>query len=665
VTPRQRTELFSGQQTDVLEVRVPLERYFVLARQLQQRRVCLYDADIHLVQAYHYDRNHFPLARCAFTVRGGRLCEWQLRDDPWAIDYALPPLRFLHLALTGSDVAGRIDPNHSVQGSLALSWEDRTHLLEGSPEEQLESLAGCLRRWDPDVITSEWGDSLVLPRLADWSRRCRMPLPFSRDPARAMAGRGHRSFYTYGRTVYQSGVKYLFGRWHLDVENSFYIRECGLDGLFEMARVAQIPVQRAARCTIGTSLTSMQMAEAWRRRILIPMDKQQMEDFRPASALVIADKGGLVYEPEIGWYENVAEYDFVSMYPALMTRHNISPETVNCSCCPQNVVPEIGHHLCRRRRGLVPTVLEPILSKRARYKALAKAGGADAERYQRRATAFKWVLVCCFGYLGFKNARFGKIESHECVTAWGREVLLRAKEAAEALGLHVLHANVDAVYVQCAPQTDYEAVRRAIERAAGSPVGLEGVYQWIRFCPSRMDRYRGVPNKYFGAFRHGGLKIRGIALRRRDTPPLLKRMQQAMLERLQGARDLADCRAAVAALRDIVADYRDRLLTGQVTAAELAITFHLSKQPDEYVHDTLSSIAARKLQASGVALHPGETVRYVICSANDGVKDWRAMPLALLQVLDYDVAKYCELLDRAADEILPGGRVSDGRRSRG
>lgn len=169
----------------------------------------------------------------------------------------------------------------------------------------------------------------------------------------------------------------------------------------------------------------------------------------------------LVYEPEVGWHENVAEYDFTSMYPEMMVQHNISPETVNCACCPDNLVPEIGHHLCRQRRGLVPSVLAPILEKRARYKALSKAGGPSAGVYKKRATAHKWCLVCCFGYLGFKNARFGKIESHECVTAWGREVLLRAKDVVERRGFHLLHALVDALWVKVEPGTDLEELRIA------------------------------------------------------------------------------------------------------------------------------------------------------------------------------------------------------------
>ena len=57
--------------------------------------------------------------------------------------------------------------------------------------------------------------------------------------------------------------------------------------------------------------------------------------------------------PRPGLRENVGELDFASMYPSLMDRYNISPETVNCGCCdPGMPVPGIGAHTCTRRRGI-------------------------------------------------------------------------------------------------------------------------------------------------------------------------------------------------------------------------------------------------------------------------------------------------------------------------
>ena len=651
----EKQELFSGRTLSVLEVRVPVLERDALVKRLAGLQLPLYDADMHLVQAYHYERGHFPLALCIFEIEDERLTAFELRDDPWAIDYELPTLSTMHLALSGSEICGRLDPNHAIRGRLTLTMDGRAYELEGGIDEQLESLMRRLREWDPDVITTEWGDSVLLPQLDRLAKEHRVDADFSRDAERGMVRRGDRSFFTYGRTIYQGGARYLFGRWHLDVKNSFMIGQTDMAGLFEIARIAKIPVQRAARCTIGTSLSSMQMAWAWKNGVIIPMDKQQAEDFRPATQLLIADKGGLVYEPEVGWHRNVAEFDFTSMYPEMMVQRNISPETVNCACCPENIVPEIGHHLCRKRRGLVPSVLAPILEKRARYKALYKAGGPGAAVYKARADAHKWTLVCCFGYLGFKNARFGKIEAHECVTAWGREVLLRAKDAVERRGYHLLHALVDAIWISVVPGADLEELRRAIEKEAECPLALEGVYEWIRYCPSKQDSRSGVPGRYFGAFKTGELKIRGIAARRHDTPALFKCLQREMLECLARVEPGADLRLLVPALLEIVEDYRLRIREGRVTGEELAITFHLSKLPEEYVHDTVSSLAAKQLAATGVVLHPGETVRYVITNATDKVKDWRSKPLALMENgLEYDVAKYLQLLDRAAWEILDG-----------
>lgn len=665
---REKTDLYTERTRRVMEARVPAGVHGRVVKTLRDLRVPLFNADIPPIQHYHYERGHFPLARGEFEATGDRLVNFHLRDDPWAVDYALPPLTTLHLSLAGSEVAGALDPNHRALGSLRLLYESNAYELEGSTEDQFESLERRLREWDPDVITSDWGDSFLLPRLIEQSAGRGRPLPFSRDPRRTHAGRGSRSFMTYGRTVYQTGSVTLFGRCHFDLKNSFYFKECGFDGLFEIARIAKIPLQRAARSTIGTSLSSMQLHRAHERNLLIPIEKQQAEDFRPATELVVADKGGLVYEAPAGWYDHVVEYDFVSMYPALMVQHNISPETVNCACCggdagPGSVypaesggaVPEIGHHLCRRRRGLVPEVLAPILEKRSRYKVLAKSDSPNRRIYKNRANAHKWVLVCCFGYLGFKNARFGKIESHECVTAWGREILLRAKESVERRGYRVLHGIVDSLWIVGHPGMDYEALRRDIERESQCPVGLEGVYKWIRFCPSKTDPLAGVPARYFGAFTNGELKVRGLALRRRDTPGLLKEMQEGLLQRLARASNVEECRGSLPALRETADEYRYRLKEGRVTPPELAVTFHLSKDPAHYVHDTLSTLAAKQLATSGVPLHAGESVKYVIRAAGDRLKEGRSVPLAFLhEGFDYDVQKYVEKLAEAAEEILGG-----------
>ncbi|MBP9128430.1 MAG: hypothetical protein KBG07_06645, partial [Elusimicrobia bacterium] len=451
VVAREGADLYCETVRPVFEVRVPPLIHGPLVKKLKRAGVLLYNADIPLVQNYHYERDHFPLAFGQFDFDDGQLTHFHIQDSPWSVDFSLPPLRFLHLALAGSEFSGAVNPRHASRGGLIVRHEDMTHILEGDPAEQLETLDRRIQQWDPDVLTTDWGDGYLIPHLLDWARRARRSLRLNRDGDFNVEARLGKSFMSYGRTVYQSGAHYLFGRWHLDLKNSFYFKECGWEGLFEISRIAKIPVQRAARTTIGTSLSSMQLDVALKRGLLIPLDKAQAEDFRPASDLLVADKGGLVYEPDIGWFEHIAEYDFVSMYPTLMVQHNISPETINCACCDGAVggdemvgarqrgnhdggavggdemvgarqrgnhdggavggdemvgarqrgnhrgfsVPEIGHHLCLRRRGLVPDVLAPLLKKRSEYKRLYKSNAPDAARYKARADAHKWCLVTC------------------------------------------------------------------------------------------------------------------------------------------------------------------------------------------------------------------------------------------------------------------------------
>jgi DNA polymerase I len=112
-----------------------------------------------------------------------------------------------------------------------------------------------------------------------------------------------------------------------------------------------------------------------------------------------------------------------------MLKNNISAETVLCKCCPDSPlrVPELGYNICVKRKGIVPKTLELLLRKRFKYKELmADADDAKLKRvYNMRQAALKWILVTCFGYLGYRNARFGRVDAHMAVCAFARDTLLK------------------------------------------------------------------------------------------------------------------------------------------------------------------------------------------------------------------------------------------------
>ena len=653
--PTARRELMSGEQIPVVAVAVHNPLAFPAAARLLARipGLTLYNCDILTTRLFFYETGLFPLARCALACAGDEAREVTLASRPEDLEYALPPLTVLRLSLESSTA----NPSHGRPGQLAAGVDGETVVLDGDdPADTIHSLNRLLQRYDPDIVLTEWGDSVLLPRLQDLAARTGIPLQLNRDPTHRARTRRSRSYMTYGQVVYQAGAQMLHGRWHIDLRNSFIYAESELGGLLEVARLARIPVQELARTSTGTAISSMQLQRAVRDGTLIPWQKSEPEAFKTASQLIVTDKGGLTYQPLVGLYEQVGELDFSSMYPTMMARFNISPETIGCACCPDSRVPEINYTVCRRRRGLVPQVLDHLLERRLYYKQRKQATtGSQRASYDQRQTALKWCLVTSFGYLGYRNARFGRIEAHEAVTAFAREMLLRAKEVAESHGFRMLHALVDSMWLQRpgATRADYDALAQAVTEATGLSIFVEGIYRWLAFLPSKTHRGVGVPNRYMGVFENNATKVRGIEVRRSDVPALVVQTQERMLQRMFRCQTLQDVRAALSELLGILEESLIRLRSKDVEAAELVITNTLSQEVGEYRHNTVQAITARTLDRHGAHLHPGEAVQFIITSAGAKVPEDRVRPYALLgSDWHYDLEAYATLLLRAAATVL-------------
>jgi DNA polymerase-2 len=462
-----------------------------------------------------------------------------------------------------------------------------------------------------------------------------------------------RSYFSYGKIVYRGQQVHLSGRWHIDGTNALLYSDFDLDGIYETARVTRLPVQTSARVSPGTGVSSMQIVKALQEGILVPWRKQQSEAFKSALALIRRDQGGLVYQPIVGVHPHVAEVDFVSMYPGLMVRFNISPETAGgCEGDPEGLRPFPNAD----EPGLIPQTLAPLLEKRVRLKQRMRTFSRWDSRFRQdraRASAHKWLLVTCFGYLGYKNARFGRIEAHEAVTAYGREALLRAKETAEDADCTVLQLYVDGLWIGhpgWKDPGDFQAVIEAIHQRTGLPIALEGVYRWIAFLPSRQDSRVPVPNRYFGVFQDGGLKVRGIEARRRDTPAWVAAAQMRVLEELARAPGREEVPARLPrALALLHAAWRD-LLAGRVPLEDLTVSQRLSREISEYQARSPAARAALQLKRAGKVVRPGQRVRYLITRGEPGVHAWDLESEVDRRSLDHQ--RYLVLLHRAADTVL-------------
>jgi DNA polymerase elongation subunit (family B) len=406
-------------------------------------------------------------------------------------------------------------------------------------------------------------------------------------------------------------------------------------------------------------MSSLQLYTAWKSDILVPWKKGEPESFKSGWELLVADRGGFVFEPKLGFHTDVVEVDFTSMFPMLMLTKNISAETVLCKCCPDSKVrvPELGYNVCEKRIGIVPKTLGLLLKKRLKYKAMMRETSEKELKqiYNMRQAALKWILVTCFGYLGYRNARFGKVDAHIAVCAFARDALLKTVRLAEEHGFEVVHGIVDSLWLKktgVSPRDVTEFCKEA-SKMIGVPLNVEGKYRWIVFLPSKVSSQIPVLNRYYGVFEDGRIKMRGIEARRGDTPLFVEKAQIEMINVLAKASNYGEFLERIPRALDVLKEYAQKLASKSVDVKELLIAKRLSKRPSDYAHDVFQAVAARQLVTAGFDVYPGQTVQYLITNSESSRINYRVLAKQLIRTeVDYDVEKYLGLLISAADTLL-------------
>ena len=656
----ERIDLWLNTTRQVLKVSVLCPTDFVGWGRWVHRfdsRLQLYNSDLMVASLYCWEKSIFPLAHVEVEADDdGRITAMECQDDEWKLDYEMPPLKIMQIRLAGTS---RLDPAHGQRPALEIEVDGTCWELDETGEPPALGFAHLLKREDPDVILSEWGDSTILPLLRQQAERLKFSLNLNRDPRASVQQSRGRSYTSYGRILFKASATTLFGRIHVDKQNSFISEKCDFAGLWELARVTKLPIQYAARTTTGTGISYMQMELAHRDGVLIPEQKAEPEDPKSPDELLAADRGGLVFVPKLGFTANVAELDFVSQFPSIMARFNISPETVNCPCCPDAPrIPELGYRVCQQRRGITSRVVERLIAKRIELKKLQKtAAPASAQRFKLQRDSLKWLLVCCFGYTGYKNARFGKIEAHEAINAVARETLLVAKELAESRGFELIHALVDSLYVwrEGATHEDFEQLAHEIEERTRLPLAIESVYRYVVFLPSKQYQGVPVPNRFFAVGEDREVKIRGLECRRHDTPPLLNRMQHEVLSILAEAQNYESYVQKLDSARMVLASYEERLASGKVEIKDLVVSKRITREPRDYQKAGVTAIAAQQLFGSGVKLRPGQNIEYIITDSESTVPNDRVRAFALWEGwFGYDRKKYAAMLREAFEPFVLG-----------
>jgi len=662
---RKFVSVYDDEKTPVLQVLTTPEAQREVAADLEKLPgAIVFHADIDAVQQLFIAKNLFAFGNVEFELRGEDIVHIECLDDRDNPEYDLPEFEEMDFEVlidtdqifpVMEDRIHHIDVYHRGN-TIRIDEEDEGEILRQFQE--------TLNRIDPDVIVSRGGDEKLFRYLSIRAKANGMDLILSRDgkPLRVTQG-APQSFWQYNRIVYRSGTQVILnGRIHIDRGKTgmHFYSPIGLEGVAESCRLALGRPQRVSRMTIGAVNAAVQYYNAFKMDILIPPVKKNPEFLKSINELAAIDRGGLILQPRPDIYENIAECDFSSMYPTLMVTRNISPETIcTRNDCPYGEehcipVPELNFKLCTRKRGIVSKSLEMIVNRRTDLKRLIEEGN-DAKKYELIQNTLKGVLVSCFGYLGFKNAKFGRVEAHTAVTALAREVMLKTQDIGEAMGLEMIHGIVDSVWLKGdISHENVEEFCRRVTKEVDISMSPKGVYKWMVIPSSRIHPTIAPLNRYYGVYKNGSIKTRGIETRRRDTCLYVGDCQMSMIKALARANDKAGFLERIPDAYTICQSYIDRLHDEDVDLRDLILNNTLTREPNEYRATSRAAIVAGQLVKAGKELHAGQKVRYVMTDAGSDNPIRRVRALELFDnSTRYDPEAYAELCERAFENLIP------------
>jgi len=362
-------------------------------------------------------------------------------------------------------------------------------------------------------------------------------------------------------------------------------------------------------------------------------------------------RGAIVLEPQTGVHDDIAVLDFSSMYPNLMMKYNLSPDTLvkedeKVSKESVFVITEVEHRFRKEPAGFYRIVLSELMDQRAIVQKELEEIGAKSTRYRvlkERERAIKIITNACYGYAGWAGARWYVREVAESATALGREAITKTIQKAEWMGLKIIYGDTDSIFVRN-EEKKIDQLRKWAMKELGLEIRIAHEYRRVIFTEA-MKRYAGL-------LPDGRLDIVGLEVVRGDWSEIARQVQEQVLVSI--LRDQSVDKA-ITNVRETIR----RLRNNEVAIADLTIRKTLLKPIEEYRISAPHVEVAKKLLKQGWDLGVGDVVGYVIVKGA-GKLFQKARPYNQVKPEDVDVEYYLEnQVKPAAMRILERFAVSE------
>ena len=407
-----------------------------------------------------------------------------------------------------------------------------------------------------------------------------------------------------------------------DVVSTYGLAEKLLPFAIQLSSISGLPLDQVGAASVGARVEWMIFYEAVKRGELAPNREE-----RPYETY----KGAVVLEPRPGLHEDIAVIDFSSMYPSIMMKYNVSPDTLvlgDCGDC--YVAPEVNYRFRKSPEGLYPGLLRILVESRRRVRDLMKKypeNSPDWVLLNERQRALKVMANAMYGYCGWLGARWYRREVAEAVTAWGRNLLKTVIEKARSLGLPIIYGDTDSLFVKNISDK-VNALIDYINNELGFEVKVDKVYRRVLFTEAK--------KRYVGLTIDGEIDIVGFEAVRGDWAEIAKDVQENVAEIVLTTGDVGK---AVSYVKSVI----DKVKAYQFDIDDVIIWKTLDKSLNEYKVLTPHVAAAKQLVEAGYKVGKGDMIGYVIVKGGGAKLAYKVKPYILVKdIREIDVDYYVE-----------------------
>ena len=395
-----------------------------------------------------------------------------------------------------------------------------------------------------------------------------------------------------------------------------------LDFAMQLSSLVSLPLDHVMTAAVGFRVEWFLIKQTRKIGELIPRRIEQ-----PYRTYV----GGLVLKPKPGLHDNIAVLDFKSMYPNIMIRYNLSPDTYIAPDAPEPPTgvyeaPEVKHRFRKAPPGFYKEALTYLIEVRSKIRLEMKTLKPSTVEYSildARQKAVKIITNAAYGYAGWVGARWYIKPVAEAASAWGRQTILSATSLAEDKGLTIIYGDTDSIFLTNDEKKLLE-LQTEIKNNLGLEVEVGEVYKRIFFTEAK--------KRYAGLRLDGTLDIVGLEVIRGDWAEVAKKVQEHVLDIILKEQSP---QKAVVYVHTVIEELKQR----KIPFHDLIIWKTLTKPPDQYAIKAPHVEAAKMLREKGWRLTGGDKVGFVILAGKGRLYN-RVKPYVFAKYDEVDVDYY-------------------------